>query len=38
MFGPACDGRYEFELVTTDDVPLDAHAEAIAVRLLGTDT
>lgn len=38
MFGPACDGRYEFELVTTDDAPHHAHAEATAVRLLGTQT
>lgn len=38
MFGPACDGRYEFEVVTTDDVPHHAQAEAIAVRLLDTET
>jgi hypothetical protein len=36
LFGPTYgDGkRYEFDLVTTDDAPHGAHAEAVAVRLL----
>ena len=38
MFGPACDRRYEFDLVVTEDAPHAAHAEAVAVRLLGAET
>lgn len=39
LFGPAYDGRYyEFDLVITADAPRAAHAEAIAVRPLGTET
>jgi len=33
MFGPACGGRYEFDLATSEDARHAAHAEATAVRL-----
>ncbi len=34
MFGPACGGRYEFDLATSEDARHAAHAEATAVRLI----
>ncbi|GAA2154500.1 hypothetical protein GCM10009844_40440 [Nocardioides koreensis] len=37
MFGPRCDGRYEFDLVTGQDLPHHAEAEATAVRLLSPE-
>lgn len=37
MFGPSCEGRYEFDLVTSEDALHAAAAEAIAVRALDAD-
>lgn len=34
MFGPACEGRYEFEIVTGTDLPHATQAEVLAVRVL----
>jgi hypothetical protein len=34
MFGPACPGRFEFDVVITPEAPHATHAEAVAVRLL----